>query len=252
MLNFLPNAITRHIIYKYGTTNLTQIYGYEYSEITGMYYINDYDYVTNSIVVFNSNWIYQYSISIAQPMDFKIVGNYMYVIQGGLLKRYVFLNNSLVFDSLSYDLGGTLLDLEYDSKNNILIVAKGDYIYTFNPNLVLQSSVLAPNSVRSIGVFNNKYYIGTTFRYTVVIDNNIITNRYNNTCLGSFWITSVIFDQNGYMLVSCRDEKKLYLHHANGTYIGVSLQTTIKPLSAEFDTKGRLVVVGFGGIEIFY
>jgi hypothetical protein len=60
----------------------------------------------------------------------------------------------------------------------------------------------------------------------LVIQNKQIINNYNNGYNGiSDYVTSIIFDQSGYMATSCMDSHKLYFHK-NLTYTGKSISTS--------------------------
>ncbi len=64
--------------------------------------------------------------------------------------------------------------------------------------------------------------------------------------------TSILFDNNGLMLVLCESPAFIYLHDINGFYTGLSLPTCSKAFYMEFDSKDRLVVTCYLSIEIYY
>ena len=65
-------------------------------------------------------------------------------------------------------------------------------------------------------------------------------------------LTSILFDQFGYMATSCDDTiNKLFLNYANGSYTGKNISTTINPSYFGFDSKGHFVQISFTKINIY-
>ena len=66
------------------------------------------------------------------------------------------------------------------------------------------------------------------------------------------YITSIIFDQSGYIATNCYTSSKLYLHNNNLTYTGKSISTSEYPNSMAFDSKDRLVVFSINETYLYY
>ena len=88
----------------------------------------------------------------------------------------------------------------------------------------------------------------TTISPTLVIENQQIINTFD----GCDFVTSIIFDQSGYMATSCYGQRKLYLYDNNLSYTGKSISIDYDALTIAFDSKGRFVVVSSDQISIYY
>lgn len=127
-------------------------------------------------------------------------------------------------------------------------------IFIVNKTLhVVPSQQLKTNSrLRTVSGYNDTIYFGTFTNIILAVDNNItILKKISNICKTGY-ISSIVFDDSGNMLVSCFSDQVLYLYYANLTYSEYYLNTTVNPRFAKIDSKGRLIVGGENGIEIFY
>ena len=77
---------------------------------------------------------------------------------------------------------------------------------------------------------------------------------YNSVCGGNTdFVQRIYVDEFDYMMIVCRNSKLLRLYHINGTFLNImhncaSTGFTTVVYDANFDTKGRLVLTGYGSI----
>ena len=88
----------------------------------------------------------------------------------------------------------------------------------------------------------------------LVYQNEIIINQFNGCNGNSDVLTSILLDQNGYMVTSCANlttKTKLYLNFQNGSFKGQSLTTPSTPYYIGFDSKGRFIQISNKQISIY-
>jgi hypothetical protein len=146
-------------------------------------------------------------------------------------------------------------DIYYNSKNGFIYVAP--YVLTeiqvFDLNLTYSHNIsVSPYKPYSISEYNNKMFVGTTNGIVILIQNELIINQFNGCNGSSVSLTSILFDQYGYMATICSDPtNKLYLYNSNGTYTGTSLSTPSNTRYIGFDAKGRFVVISRYQISVY-
>ncbi len=145
-------------------------------------------------------------------------------------------------------------DLYYNSSNNLIYAAGSGSasLHVFTSTLLLTGFIQTPECYpKSISGFDNRMYVGCHNGTILVIQNKQVINNYKNGCNGIIdYVTSIIFDQSGYMATSCMDSRKLYLHK-NLTYTGKSISTSYIPYTIAFDSKDRFIVTS-NQISIYY
>jgi hypothetical protein len=82
-----------------------------------------------------------------------------------------------------------------------------------------------------------------------VYQNQALIQKITTQCTSR--TTSILFDNNGFMLVLCESPAFIYLYDTNGIYTGLSLATCSKAFYMQFDSKDRLVVTCYLSIEIY-
>ena len=98
--------------------------------------------------------------------------------------------------------------------------------------------------------------MGTWHGFILVYQNEILINQFdgcdgNNACL-----SSILFDQNGYIATSC-DDSKLYLFSPDGAFSGKRITTPDNPDNPDypncigFDPKGRFILISRYQISIY-
>ena len=89
----------------------------------------------------------------------------------------------------------------------------------------------------------------------LVIENKQIINTLNGCGGISYYIpvTSIIFDQSGYMAKGCVNNNNiLYLYNNNLSLTGINKSAADFPHSIEFDSKGRFIVLSNSQISLYY
>ena len=156
-----------------------------------------------------------------------------------------------------YNPTGTLIyrGIYYNPEDTLIYITSVSVkaIHVFDLNLFLYDSISTSTySPYSIVFYDSQIYVGTTIGVVLVIANKIIINTFNG-CLGSSGLlTSIIFDQSGYMVTTCHTPKKIYLYNSNGFYAGKSLATPIGPYHTEFDSIGRFVLMTMYQVSLYY
>ena len=75
----------------------------------------------------------------------------------------------------------------------------------------------------------------------MVVNKAIIRNFTG--CASSVTVISIVFDDLGYLAISCETQNSVKLYYSNGTSAGKSLSTATNPAYGGFDSKGRFVVL---------
>ena len=142
--------------------------------------------------------------------------------------------------------------ISYNPSNGLIYVAaywlNEIQIFTLDLNLIRRLST-SPNYPWSIAESSNQLYVGTYGGIIIVYQNEIIINQFNGCDGNNDVLTSILFDQNGYMATSCYNPtSKLYLFAPNGSFTGKYLTTPDYPQYIGFDSKGRFIQIS--GYEI--
>jgi hypothetical protein len=64
-------------------------------------------------------------------------------------------------------------------------------------------------------------------------------------------LTSIIFDDYGFMAPICLRSNILYLYYVNGTFTGLNFTSPASLTSSKFDAKGRFVFTSLYQISIY-
>ena len=217
------------------------------------YYIADY--WNNRVYKLNNTWEYVGQNSFSNPSGIIAVSNNLYIASESqvyktdsnlnVLNQYNNSINSPAYRGIFYNPTDCLI---YIAAYNDTVKA----VHLFDLNLHLNGSISTSEyNPWSIVGFDNQIYIGTLQGVVIVIFNKTITTSFKG-CLGISLISSILFDQLGYMAITCLNENRLYLYNSNGFYVGKSLATGVFPLYTEFDSIGRFVLLSQNQISIFY
>jgi hypothetical protein len=212
------------------------------------YYIPDWQ--NNKIYILNDEYQFISQKSIYYPIGIISIGNNMYISgYANVWKTDKDLNVLLQFNKIS-----GYYDIYYNSTNSLMYITAfySNSIHVFDLNLNLVDTISTPPfNPWSISGLNNRLYAGYNDGSILVIENKQIINNFNG-CGGTIaFVTSIIFDQSGYMATSCITGK-LYLYDNILSFTGKSISTAINPISNAFDSKGRFVVVSANQISIYY
>ena len=217
------------------------------------YYVMDNAY---SIVnVSNDDWLFISSKNFTYPQSMISIGNSLYMTgQYNVWKLDQDLNILINY------YGGRnprYRRISYNpSISFIYVVAAAPNLYeiqVFNLDLILMRRFsTSPHEPYSIIVSSNQLYVGTTGGIILVYQNEIFINQFN-ACDGNIYsiMTSILFDQNGYMATSCSyPSNKLYIFSQNGSFTGKSLTMPSFPEYIGFDSKGRFIQISTKQISI--
>lgn len=239
-----------HTIYGYSATNFSEPISFDYGN-TDFYYVTDFG--LNKIIVFDSDWQFKFYVDSPNPMYVKSIKDQIYVTATGYFTIYDnYLNTTQQIPKLN------LKGIDYNAATDEFTVAEtlNTRITTYPTSLSGSTIVdLTPFTAFSVALYNGDYYVGTQSSQIIVVRGSVVIKNYNNVCAGfTTTVTSICFDQFGYMLISCHDNKAVFLYHSNGTYTGLMFNTTGKPQSIRYDSKGRLIVINQapGVINIYY
>ena len=139
--------------------------------------------------------------------------------------------------------------------SNVLIyvvseLSKEIQVFYLNLTLIRRLSTL-PHRPYLITESSNKLYVGTANTGLILVfQNEIITSQFNGCDGKSVYLTSILFDQTGYMATSC-ENSKLYLYSPYGAFTGKSITTPVYPRYIGFDSKGRFVIISYYQISFY-
>jgi hypothetical protein len=257
-LNVFGYSTVRSIFTALGGIAFNDLYGFGfYSSCNTSYYVLDHG--TNIVYTLNDDWLYvsYKSFLFASPKIFPtymiIIGSTLYVTDDSNLWK-IDKNLNILIQYTSIVSVPNYRGIYHKSSNGFIYVAPSSLteIQVFHLNLTNSHKIsVAPYNPFSISEYNNKMYVGTTSGTILVMQNEIIINEFNGCNMANAALTSILFDQYGYMATSCDLRNKLYLYTQNGTYTGTSLSTPALPRYIGFDTKGRFVLISFNQISIY-
>ena len=146
------------------------------------------------------------------------------------------------------------LGIRHNPLNNLIcVLARNLYeIRVFNLDLTLiRRFSTSSHEPWSITESSNKLYVGTRRGIIFVYQNEIIIKQFNGCDENIAGLSSLLFDQNGYMVSSCSKTNNLYLFSPNGSFTGKSLITPIDSEYIGFDSKGRFIQISENQISIY-
>jgi hypothetical protein len=120
----------------------------------------------------------------------------------------------------------------------------------FDLDLKLVKRILIPYIPYSISAFNNQMYVGCEQGVIILLQNQRIINSFIGCNTDTSFVKSILFDQSGYMAMSCLNSPQLYLYK-NLIYTGKSFLTKNKPVSFIYDAKDRFIVSSESQIDIY-
>ena len=242
-------------------SNITQLNGNSFNWLYGFgFYLssNSSYYLMDSgaslVYVLNDNWKLVSNKTFAYPAYMITIGTSLYMTGGSTVWKldenlnvvipYKATGNSPSYRGLCYNPNNSLI---YVAPNNLSVIHIFDLNLTFLHNIST-----TPYQPFSITGYNNQLYVGTTNGTVLVIQNEIIVNQFNGCGGNNVWLTSVVFDDYGYMATSCRDPSNtLYLLYVNGTSTGKTIATRVFPYYIGFDSKGDFIQISAHQITIY-
>ena len=256
LLASLLNAYNKYkpqtSIYSFSGITFGQLHGF--AMIGKTYFITDP--VANRVYMFDENWNALSYQSFSRPAYMLAINNTVYI--SGVYNVYIAdkdlntLNQYNAADSPYYN--GVYLNA---TSYLLYIVSNGKStidIFNLNLNRVDTISIAQYSNPYSIQGFNNNLYVGTYRGLILVISNKIVIRTFNgcnSNCLANI-ITSIVFDQFGYMATTndASVANNAYLYDSNALLIG-SFSVPNYLCDMQFDSKGRLIFVSFNQITIY-
>ena len=212
------------------------------------------DHTNDTVFKLDDTWAYVGRNSFYKPTWVIVVSSSLYI--SGDSNIYKVDNNLNVLKQ--YNASITIpfyRGIYYDPADYLIYAASPSLhaIHVFDLNLSLNGNISTSTyEPRSIVGYNSKLYVGTTVGTILLILNRAIINSFDG-CLGnSTVVTSILFDQFGYMATICNSYNRMYLYHSNGTYVGKSLATVTSPYVSKFDSIGRFIIVSWYQISFYY
>jgi hypothetical protein len=207
---------------------------------TRYYYAMDID--NSTVIKMNQNFEYQSKISINKPAYAIAFDKELFIsTDSAIIKTDNHLNILKQYNKTAGYRG-----IFYDLKDNILYVAAKSInkIDMFDRNLLFLGSINTTiSNPYGLSFYNGQLLVSFSSNDTVlVIQNRTIIRQYNNVCNGSVFVSSILVDNYGYMLVLCASSDKGNLYHQNGTYMGYLATITSYPYNFIIDSKGRLII----------
>jgi hypothetical protein len=215
------------------------------------------DYGGNKVFVFNENWEYQRTLtppsnefpSSGPTYSIKINGS-IYVTLDGVINKY----DSYFSLIKQVSSSGSNRGIYYNPAHQTIYTGKYDSvgINVYDKDL---------NFIRTISTNYDAYFI-TGYNGQMVVTSLNYGNIYfyqgeslfrTVSTFCTWGITSVLFDNNNQMIVSCGNSN-IYIYNVNGTYTGLQVTACNGNYKyfVNFDSKDRLVVICYYRVEIFY
>ena len=246
------NPTIQSIINQFNGTSFGGLIGFGmYSSGTVYYYVMDYG--ANKVFILNEQWSFISFKVLTNPSYMINIGNSLYMTGNlNVWKVDKDLNILINYNPAGYPYHR---GLSYNPSNGfIYVVALNLYeIHVFNLNLnLIRRFSTSPHQPMSITVSSNQLYVGTYGEGVILVyQNEILVNQFN-CCNGkSDYVTSILFDTNGYMATTCEQTKKLYLFSPNGSFTGKSITTPTLPMYIGFDSKGLFILSSQKQISIY-
>ena len=244
-------------------------FGMYSSSNTTYYYVMDNRsckvYILNDEWSFISFTLYSPGSGFFQfdrPNDMITIGNSLYLI--GDSNIYQLDKNLNILKKYQSVRDTRYRGISYNPKNGLKYAAayglKEIQVFNVNLNLVRHLST-SPYGPYSITEYADKFYIGTDEGLIIVLNplNGVIAITFNGCNGDNDFSTSILFDQYGYMAISCFSRAffssvshaKLCLHYPNGSFTGKILTTPEYPNYIGFDSKGRFIQISSQQITIY-
>ena len=230
-------------------------FGMHSSSNTTYYYVIDGN-GAGKVYIFSDEWKFISFKSFNAPSYMISIGNSLYLTGHSNVWKIDQDLNILI----EYKLYGgypSCRGISYNPSNGFIYVAVWGFseIQVFNLNLTfIRRFSTSPHSPWPITESSNKLYVGTLGGILLVYQNEEIINQFNGCDGNNGWLTSILFDPNGYMATSCSSHPtpyKLYLFSPNGSFTDKSITTPQNPFYIGFDSKGRFIQISYVQISIY-
>ena len=85
----------------------------------------------------------------------------------------------------------------------------------------------------------------------LVVENQVIVQNFQGCNDAYDYVTSIAFDQYGYMATTCYSTNRIHIHNVNGIYTNKSVITSNYPRYVAFDSQNMLVLVSNNQITFY-
>jgi hypothetical protein len=242
-------------ITKINSISLVNAFGFSmFTPSNSYYYVSDWG--LNQIFILNESLSYVSNKDFYYPAYLTTIGSSLYATgQTNIWKLDLNLNILIQYNATVTYPNPRNRGIYFNSSNNFIYVAVSFYneIHVFDLNLSLNHNISTSTfQPWSIAEYNNQLYVGTTNGTILVIVNEVILHTFNGCNGNSAVLSSVLFDQCGYMATSCNNPtNQLFLYHPNGTYFSKNYQTPANPRYIGYDSKGHFVQISAFQINIY-
>ena len=201
------------------------------------------DFYNHRVIVFSKNWKYSFSKKFDYPYSIISKNNYLFIIAHNYIYKTDKYLNLLKQVSIYAPIG-----IYSNSNSNYLYVvsAYNNYlIYQFDINLNLINYIPIESSynLQTISGNKNRLYIGCYGGQILIVENQVVVKNFNG-CNGAYdYVTSITFDQHGYMATTCYYSNQIHIYDVNGFYTNKSVPTSYHPRNLAFDSQNMLVLV---------
>ena len=202
------------------------------------FYVIDYD--ANRIYLLDENYEFISEKTFPVPNYMVTVNLSLYITgDNNIWKTDKYLNVLITYSESAYYNG-----IYFNSTEYSIYVAPfaNAYFKVFDLDLNPQYTVsLSPYTPFSLAEYNNELFVGTVQGSVLVIVNKAII-RIFMVC-SSNYITSIVFDNCGFMAISCYSNSFVNLYYYNGTFTDKTISTAPIPMYLGFDSNGYFVIL---------
>ena len=222
---------------------------------------NSSNYVSDSgsgkIFILDESWSYVSSKSFSSPSYLTTIGSSLYVT--GFKNVWKLDKNLNILIQYNATGAPSYRGIYYNSTNKLIYVAPAglNVLHVFDLNLSLSYNISTSGYYPcSIAEYNNQLYVGDSKIGTIlVLLNEAIIKNYNGCNGNSVRLSSILFDNCGYMATNCNDIpntiNQLYLYDPNGTYLSKNFTTPTGPRYIGYDSKGHFIQISWTQISIY-
>ena len=251
----LNNYSKRFSLTSFGGVNWNYLTGFEQIVTNGVSTYYAIDFGASRIVTFNQFWIYQGYQNLPYPNTYttKYVGGYFYFSSDSYF--YKTYSNFIVINYYQSN-GANYRQFAYDSAKFYVaayVIARID-IFDTSCSL-LQTINLGSKQPYGLAFFNGSIYAGIiNSKQVIVIQNGLVSKYFTvNQCTSSQdSIFSITVDIFGYFELTCYNSKLIVVYDSNGNYMNASIPTSADPYVSAIDSDGRLVLMTYKSLDIYY
>ena len=207
------------------------------------------DLSKNRVVEFDEKWHFKKHTFFNVPLHVVPVNQSIYVIGvKDIFKTDIYFNTIKRFQTYEDFLGAY-----YNSTSMTFLISAYAYkIYEFDLDLNIIDSIDTKDvHISSLQGYNNKLYAGDCTGNMHVIENKEIYLKYQICNSRNSRIQSILFDQQGYMALTCDYDGAAMLFYTNGTFTGMSITNLKQPSDMGFDSKGNFILLGATEARIY-